>query len=109
MLIEPVALADFFLSFFSAAMIILLGTLYAGLFAWAKITAQYRFQLGAWLVYLALLVAVAVFSQINHFNGYWLTLSFLMAVGYGWMPYVIWRLCVATHTDESEHSHHSGG
>lgn len=109
MLIEPVALADFFLSFFSAAMIILLGTLYAGLFAWAKITAQYRFQFGAWLVYLALLVAVAVFSQINHFTGFWLALSFLMVVGYGWMPYVIWRLCIATHTDESEHSHHSGG
>jgi hypothetical protein len=109
MLIEPVALADFFLSFFSAAMIILLGALYAGLFAWAKITSQYRFQLGAGFVYLALLLTVFVFSRINHFNGYWLTLSFLMIVGYGWMPYAIWRLCVATHNGESEHSHHSGG
>jgi len=109
MLIEPVALADFFLSFFSAAMIILLGALYAGLFAWAKITSQYRFQLGAGLVYLTLLLTVFVFSQINHFNGYWLTLSFLMVVGYGCMPYVIWRLCVATHSDESDHSHHPGG
>lgn len=109
MLIEPVALADFFLSFFSAAMIILLGAIYAGLFAWAKITSQCRFQLGACLVYVALLVAVGVFSYINHFSGYWLGISFLMVVGYGWMPYAIWRLCVATHIDESEHSHHSGG
>ncbi|MGZ4960330.1 MAG: hypothetical protein ACXV7J_13835 [Methylomonas sp.] len=109
MLIEPVALADFFLSFFSAAMIILLGATYAGLFAWAKITAQYRFRLGAGLAYIALVIAVAVFSRINHFTGFWLALSVLMVVGYGCMPYVIWRLCVSTHAGESEHSHHSGG
>jgi hypothetical protein len=108
MLIEPVALSDFFLSFFSAAMIILLGALYAGLFAWAKITSQQRFQFAAGFVYLALLITVGVFSQINHFNGYWLSLSFLMAAGYGLMPYLIWRLCVATHIDASEHSHHFG-
>lgn len=101
MLIEPIALADFFLSFFSAAMIILLGALYAGLFAWAKITSQYRFQLAAWVVYFALLITVGVFSHINHFNGYWLGLSVLMVAGYGWMPYAIWRLCVATHAGES--------
>lgn len=108
MLIEPVALSDFFLSFFSAAMIILLGALYAGLFAWAKITARQRFQVAAGGVYAMLLIVVAIFSRINHFNGYWLSLSFLMAAGYGLMPYVIWRLCVATHAGASEHSHHSG-
>lgn len=107
--IEPVALADFFLSFFSAAMIILLGALYAGLFAWAKISTQYRFKLAAGLVYLALVFTVFLFSRINHFDDFWLALSCLMVVGYGLMPYMIWRLCVATHADEPAHSHHSGG
>lgn len=109
MLIEPVALSDFFLSFFSAAMIILLGAIYAGLFAWGKITSRNGFQLAAGVAYFSLLIAVGVFSQINHFNGYWLGLSFLMVAGYGLMPYAIWRLCLATHTDEAKHSHHSGG
>lgn len=109
MLIQPVDLADFFLGFFTAAMIILLGALYAGLFAWAKISRRKRFATGAWLAYLALLVAVIVYSRINHFSGYWFSLSLVMALGYGLMPYVIWRLCHATHADESEHSHHSGG
>lgn len=100
MLIEPVALSDFFLSFFSAAMIILTAVLYAALFAWAKISARQVINIYAWLAYIALLVCVAVFSAVNHFSGYWLVLSVVMAIGYAFMPRLIWRLCVATHGDE---------
>lgn len=104
MLVEPVALSDFFLSFFSAAMIIFTGALYAGLFAWAKISARPRLFVFVWLAYAALLACVAVFSIVNHFNGYWLLLSLTMALGYGLMPYLIWHLCVATHHgEEAEH------
>lgn len=109
MLIEPVALADFFLSFFSAAMIILLATVYAGLFAWAKIRKHRPMLYGAWLAYLLLVVCVGFFSFINHFNSYWLVLSLLMVLGYGWMPHLIWGLCVATHADDPDHTNHSGG
>lgn len=103
MLIEPVALSDFFLSFFSAAMIILLAALYAALFAWSKISPKKRLTYFLWLVYAALLSCIGVFSQINHFNNHWMALSLLMAAGYGGMPYLIWRLCTATHNDDTEH------
>ena len=109
MLIEPVALSDFFLSFFSAAMIILSGATYAGLYAWAKIKSSRGFYLSAWIAYAILLACVAVFSVINHFTGYWLLLSLTMAVGYAFMPRIIWQLCVATHSTEPEHSHQTGG
>jgi len=109
MLIEPVALSDFFLSFFSAAMIILSAAVYAGLYAWAKIKTRRSFYLGAWAAYAALLVCVGIFSVVNHFTGYWWWLSLTMVLGYAFMPHIIWRLCVATHIKEPEHSHHSGG
>ncbi len=103
MLVEPVALSDFFLSFFSAAMIILTAALYAGLFAWAKITARPAINIGAWLAYVAFLICVGVFSLVNHFTGYWLFLSLIMVVGYAFMPRFIWHLCVATHSHDTDH------
>lgn len=103
MLVEPVALSDFFLSFFSAAMIILTATLYAGLFAWGRISGHRAAHIGALLSYAGLLAAVGVFSLVNNFTGYWLLLSLTMLVGYAFMPYAIWRLCVATHADETDH------
>ena len=36
-MIEPVELKDFFITFFSAALVILSGAGYAGLYAWAKL------------------------------------------------------------------------
>lgn len=103
MLVEPVALSDFFLSFFSAAMIIFTAALYAALFTWGKITAQPWINLASWLAYLALLICVGVFSVVNHLTGHWLWLSATMALGYAFMPRAIWNLCVATHGDESTH------
>lgn len=100
MLVEPVALSNFFLSFFSAAMIIFTATLYAALYAWGKIQSRRGFYIAAAFAYLMLLACVAVFSQVNHFNGYWWLLSLTMAIGYAFMPGAIWHLCVATHGDE---------
>lgn len=99
MLVEPVELADFFMSFFSAAMIIFTATLYAVFYAWARLRGKRGLYLGAALAYLALLVCVGVFSQVNHLTGHWLWLSLTMAVGYALMPGAIWNLCLATHDD----------
>lgn len=99
--IQPVALSDFFLSFFSAALIILLAAVYAGLYAWHKISGARVFLMGARLGYVALLICVGLFSYVNRFSDYWLVLSLLMALGYGWMPRLIWRLCLATHQDDT--------
>ena len=41
-MIEPVALQNFFLTFFSAAMVILTGALYALLFAYARVKRRPR-------------------------------------------------------------------
>jgi hypothetical protein len=106
--IEPVALSDFFLSFFSAAMLILLAALYAALFAWGKTLRKPALLWGAAVIYLALLVCLVVFSQVNHFNGFWQILSVLMACGYAVAPYVILRLCQATHDGDSKTSHRLG-
>ncbi|WP_445370673.1 hypothetical protein ACH518_15035 [Methylomonas sp. HW2-6] len=108
MLIEPVALSDFFLSFFSAALIILLATLYAALFAWGKVSGRRSLGVAAWITYFALMVCVAVFSYVNHFSDYWLVLSLLMALGYGWMPRFIWQLCAATHQPDHHPPHQAG-
>lgn len=102
--IEPVEIADFFLSFFTAAMIVLLAALYAALFAWGKIQGDRRFLYGAALSYAALLACVQAFGKINHFEGVWQILTLLMAFGYAVMPYLVWRLCVSTHSDHSENS-----
>ncbi len=101
-LIEPVALPDFFLSFFSGAMIILIAALYAGIYTWAEIAKKSALHYWAIAAYVCLLGVVGVFSRVNHLNGHWLILTIVMAIGYWWMPRLIWRLCVGTHANENK-------
>ncbi len=98
-MIEPVALSNFFLSFFTAAMIILTAAVYVSLFTWAEIKHKASFKYWSWFVYLLLLACVAVFVQVMNLNGYWKILAVVMAVGYWWTPRLILRLCIATHSD----------
>ncbi|EIC28631.1 MULTISPECIES: hypothetical protein [Methylomicrobium] len=100
-MIEPVALSDFFIVFFSGALIILLAALYAALFAWGKLQGGAGFRYGSWLTYGLLLACVAIFAKVLHLEGHWKILAVLMVVGYWWMPRLIWRLCTATHAHES--------
>lgn len=99
-MVEPVALADFFVSFFSAALIVLIATLYAGLFAWAKLKQNAALIRWQWFVYSLLLCCVLVFAKVMHLTGEWLILVLLMTLGYSWTPRLIWSLCVATHAAE---------
>ncbi len=99
-MVEPVALADFFASFFSGAMIILVAALYAGLYAWQKIAGGRFLKYWQATAFAGLLVFVAIFAHVNHLNGEWRFLSALMLVGYWCMPRIIWRLCAATHANE---------
>lgn len=96
-MIEPVALKDFFITFFSSALIIMAGASYALLFAWSKVNANPRIKIAAYLSYLILLVAVVLLTQAANFSGYWLTLSGVMLIGYFFAPIGIWHLCVKTH------------
>lgn len=96
-MIEPVALEDFFITFFSAALIILAGASYALLFAWSKLNAKPYIKIAAYISYLILVIAVVLLSKAANFSGSWLIVSLLMLIGYFFAPMGIWYLTVKTH------------
>jgi hypothetical protein len=100
-MIEPVALEDFFITFFSSALIILAGASYALLFAWSKVNPVISIKIAAYISYAALILSVAELTRAAQFQGYWLIISLVMVIGYFFAPIGIWHLCVKTHTDDS--------
>lgn len=103
-MLEPVALRDFFITFFSAAMVIMAGGLYALLFAYSRLKHRPRFMWMAYAAYGVLVASVLTLaSAANLFNSiFWITIVALMLVGYLLAPHAIWHLCVGTHADEPE-------
>ena len=103
-MIEPVALQDFFLTFFSAAMVILCGALYALLFAYARVKQRPRLMPLAYAAYFGLAVSVLVLAMVANLfaTGFWTFIVVLMLVGYLLAPHGIWHLCVGTHAHEHE-------
>ncbi len=96
-MLEPVALKDFFATFFTSALIIMAGASYALLFAWSKLTQNPQLKYFAYAAYIVLLIAVGLLTQYAHFTGHWLILSWVMVIGYFFAPIAIWHLCVRTH------------
>jgi len=96
-MIEPVALQDFFITFFSSALVILAGASYALLFAWSKVNATTGIKMAAYVSYAVLILSVAELTRAANFQGYWLIISVVMVVGYFFAPIGIWHLCVKTH------------
>lgn len=103
-MIEPVALADFFVTFFSAAMVILCGGLYALLFAFARVKNAPRLMPLAYTAYIGLAIsAVTLANAANLFNStFWTIVVLLMLAGYLLAPHGIWHLCVRTHEHEDK-------
>jgi FlaA1/EpsC-like NDP-sugar epimerase len=103
-MIEPVKLADFFITFFSAASVIIFGALYALLFAYSRIKKVPRVMLLAYASYAALFVSVMVLANVANLFGsrFWQLIVLLMLVGYLLAPRFIYRLCVATHEEVSD-------
>ena len=99
-MIEPVALHDFFITFFSAALIIMAGASYALLFAWSKVNSHVYIKIAAYVAYAVLVIAVVILTRAAQFQGYWLIISMAMVVGYFFAPIAIWHLCVNTHAAE---------
>jgi hypothetical protein len=101
-MIEPVALKDFFVTFFSAAMVIMTGGLYALLFAYARVKNRPRLMPLAYLSYAGLFASVLTLASVANLLGhaFWLTVVLLMLIGYLFAPHAIWHLCVGTHRDE---------
>ena len=103
-MIEPVKMADFFITFFSAASVIIFGALYALLFAYSKIKNVPRIMLLAYAAYAALFVSVMVLANVANLFGsaFWQFIVLLMLVGYLLAPRFIFQLCVATHDAVSD-------
>lgn len=99
-MLEPVALKDFFITFFSSALVILAGASYALLYAWSHLSQKRTYRLLAYLAYAVLVIAVVVLSRAANFSGYWLLISVAMLVGYFFAPIGIWHLCIKTHPSE---------
>jgi len=104
-MIEPVKMADFFITFFSAASVIIFGALYALLFAYSRMKNVPRIMLLAYAAYAALFVSVMVLANVANLFGspFWQFIVFLMLVGYLLAPRFIFQLCVATHEEASDH------
>jgi hypothetical protein len=100
-MIEPVELQDFFLSFFSAAMVILAGALYALLFTLGKQRGSVPLLALAYAAYGLLAVSVLLLARVLHLEGFWQVVTFFMLIGYLLAPHGIWRLCVSTYGREA--------
>jgi FlaA1/EpsC-like NDP-sugar epimerase len=102
-MIEPVKLADFFITFFSAASVIIFGALYALLFAYSRMKNVPRMMPLAYAAYAVLFVSVMVLANVANLFGslFWQFIVFLMLVGYLLAPRFIFKLCVATHESVS--------
>lgn len=102
-MIEPVELQDFFIVFFSGAMVIMAGALYALLFAWSRLQSKPWLMVLAYGSYGILFISVLTLGSAAHLYGFWRWLIAAMLIGYLLAPHGIWRLCVGTHgTDENE-------
>lgn len=103
-MVDPVKTTDFFVSFFSAASVIIFGALYALLFAYSRIKRAPRIMPLAYLAYAILFTAVIELAHVAHLFSslFWVMVVVLMLTGYLLAPHAIWSLCVQTHTDRNE-------
>ena len=102
-MIEPANPADFFTVFLTAAMVILLGALYALLFACSRLKRIPSLMPAAYLAYGGLFISAMVLARATHlFNSaWWAAIVVLMLAGYLLAPHAIWHLCKGTHSAET--------
>ncbi len=103
-MIEPASLANFFTIFFSSAMVIMLGALYALLFAYSRIRQVPRLMLMAYLSYGGLFVSALVLASAANLTTHplWQGVVIFMLIGYLFAPHAIWHLCIGTHAGEEK-------
>ena len=103
-MVEPASLANFFTIFFTPAMVILLGALYALLFAFSRVKGYPRLMPLAYLAYAGLFASVLFLAEAANLikHPVWTTIVILMLTGYLLAPHAIWHLCVGTHAGEHE-------
>ena len=103
-MINPVEMQDFFTAFFSGALVIVFGAVYALLLAWGRLKQSRGFVVAAYGAYALLAAAVFVLSAAMHFDGFWNLITVTMLVGYLLAPHGIWLLSRDTHSHEENES-----
>lgn len=103
-MIEPARLADFFTIFFSSAMVIVMGALYALMFAYSRLKVLPRLMPLAYLAYLGLFISVLFLARAANLLAHplWVGIVAAMLIGYLLAPHAIWHLCVGTHRAAEE-------
>jgi len=96
-MIDPVEMQNFFAAFFSGALVIVFGAVYALLLTWGRLKDSRGFVLAAYAVYALLAASVLVLSETMNFSGFWNVLTVLMLLGYLLAPHGIWLLSRDTH------------
>ena len=96
-MLDPVAIENIFAAALAGAMVIILGGLYALLFAFAKIRNSSRLQTGAYISYALLFASTLFLARYLNLDGWWRWIILVMVVGYLLAPHAIWHLCVGTH------------
>lgn len=101
-MIEPANLANFFTIFFTSAMVIVMGALYALLFAYSRIWHSPLLMPLAYLAYAGLSVSAIFLAEATNLLNHplWVAIVVFMLLGYLLAPHGIWRLCVETHVEE---------
>lgn len=94
---EPVELNDFMAAVIAGASVVLFGALYAFGFAMAKLQKNRWIFVAAYGLFAALSASVYVLAISLNLNGYWLSVTVAMLLGYGIAPQAIWKLSVGTH------------
>lgn len=94
---EPVELNDFMAAVIAGASVVLFGALYAFGFAMAKLQKKRWIYVAAYGLFAALCASVYVLAISLNLNGYWLSVTVAMLLGYLIAPQAIWKLSVGTH------------
>lgn len=98
-MVEPAQIGAFFTIFFSAAMVVVLGALYALLLALSRLKALPALLPLAHLAYAGLFVATVLLARATNLfaSVFWAVTVTALLVGYWFAPRLIWHLCARTH------------
>lgn len=103
-MIHPVEMQNFFEAFFSGALVIVFGAVYALFLAWGRLKGSRGFVVAAHASYALLVVSVLALSKALNFSGFWNALTILMLAGYLLAPHGIWLLSRDTHAQDESSS-----
>lgn len=101
--VQPVEVADFMIAVIAGALVVMMGALYAVLFAFGRLWNKTILLALAYLSFLCLAASVLILARALNLEGSWQAITVALLIGYLAAPHAIWRLSVHTHGDK-EHT-----